>query len=125
MNIMTLISAAKIFEKFAQSHLSSNKLAYKIMKFCKSVAIEEEFYNTKRNEIIDMYAIKDENGEVLVSDNDVISIIPEKINEANAALRELHSIEVEAPNIKFTLDELDGLELSVADMFVLDAFIEE
>ena len=124
MNIITLINAAKIFEKFAQTKLSS-KLAYKIMKFCKSVASEEEFYNTKRSEIINAYAIKDDNGQLAVDNNGMISIMPDKIDEANAALQELNSIEVEAPNIKFTLDELEGLELSVVDMFALDAFIEE
>ena len=124
MNIIALINTAKIFDRFAQTKLSS-KLAYKIMKFCKSVAIEEEFYNTKRNEIIDTYAVKDENGQVVVSNDGMIDIVPDKIAEANAAMQELNGIEVEAPSIKFTLDELEGLELSVADMFALDAFIEE
>lgn len=124
MNIITLVNTAKIFEQFAQTKISS-KLAYKIMKFCKGVAVEEEFYNTKRNEIINMYGVKDENGQVVVRDDGMIAIVPDKINEANAALMELNSIEVEAPNVKFTLDELEGLELSVVDMFALDAFIEE
>lgn len=124
MNIITLINTSKIFNQFAQTKISS-KLAYKIMKFCKSVAMEEEFYNTKRNEMIDTYAVKDENGQLVVTDDGMISILPDKISEANIALQELNSIEVEAPNIKFTLDELEGLELSVADMFALDAFIEE
>ena len=124
MNIITLINTAKIFERFAQTK-TSPKLAYKIVKLCKSAATEEEFYNTKRNEIIDMYAVKDENGQVAVSNDGIITIVPDKIPEANVAMMELNSIEVEAPNIKFTLDELEGLELSVADMFALDAFIEE
>lgn len=124
MNIITLISAARIFNQFAQTKISS-KLAYKIMKFCKSVAVEEEFYNTKRSEIIDMYAVKDENSQVVVSDDGMIKIVPDKISEANVAMQELNGIEVEAPSVRFTLDELEGLELSVADMFALDAFIEE
>ena len=124
MNIITLINTARIFDQFAQTKISS-KLAYKIMKFCKGVAVEEEFYNTRKRELIDMYAVKDENGQVAVSDDGMISIVPDKISEANAAMMELNNIEVEAPNIKFTLDELEGLELSVADMFALDAFIEE
>ena len=124
MNITTLISTAKIFNQFVQTK-TSPKLAYKIMKFCKSVAVEEEFYNAKRNEIINTYAIKDENGQVVVNNDGMISIVPDKISEANAVMQELNSLEVEAPSIKFTLDELEGLKLSVADMFALDAFIEE
>ncbi len=124
MNIITLINTAKIFEGLAQTKLTP-KLAYKIMKFYKSVSVEEEFYNTKRNEIINTYAVRDENGQIVVSDDGTISIVKEKIGEANAAMIELNSLEVDAPNIRFTLDELEGLELSVADMFALDAFIEE
>jgi hypothetical protein len=124
MNIITLMNAAKIFNQFAQTKISS-KLAYKIMKFCKSVAIEEEFYESKRNEIINTYAVKDENGQIVVGNDGMVDIIPDKIDEANAAMMELNALEVEVPSIRFALDELEGLELSVADMFALDAFIEE
>lgn len=124
MNIVTLMNAAKVFNQVAQTKISS-KLAYKIMKLCKSAAEDEEFYNNKRNEIINEYAVRDENGQISVSDDGMINIIQDKIPEAERALRELNEIEVDAPNIKFTLDELDELKLSVADMFALDAFIVE
>ena len=124
MNIVTLISAAQIFNQFRQVQISS-RLAYKIMKFCKSVSIEEEFYNDKRNDIINEYALRDKNGQIIVSDEGMIRIVEDQINEANKALAELNDIEVEVPNIKFTLAELEELKLSVEDMFILDAFIEE
>jgi hypothetical protein len=124
MNILTFINATKIFNQVAQTKVSS-KLAYKIMKLCKAAIAEEEFYNNKRNEIINEYAVRDDDGKISVSDDGMISIIKDKIQEAEMALNELNEIEVEVPNIRFTLDELDELKLSVADMFVLDAFIEE
>lgn len=124
MNILTFINATKIFNQVAQTKVSS-KLAYKIMKLCKAAIAEEEFYNNKRNEIINEYAVRDENGQISVSDDGMISIVKDKIQEAEMALKELNEIEVEVPNIRFTLDELDELKLSVADMFALDAFIEE
>lgn len=124
MNILTLINAAKIFNQVAQEKIVA-KLAYKIMKLCKSAAADEEFYNNKRKEIINMYAVKDENGQIAVDDDGMITIVPGKIDEANAAIAELNNIEVDMPSVKFTLAELEELKLSVADMFVLDAFIEE
>lgn len=124
MNIITLINAADILNQFANTKVSS-KLAYKIMKFCKGVANEEEFYNSKINEIINTYAEKDEDGQVIVNDDGVVRIMQDKIAEANAAMMELNMLEVDMPNVRFTLDELDGFELSATDMFVLDAFIEE
>jgi hypothetical protein len=124
MNILTLINAAKVFNQVAQTKISS-KLAYKIMKLCKSAASDEEFYNNKRNEMIETYALRDEHGQIVVSDDGMISIMPDKLEEASVALQELNSIEVEMPSVRFTLTELDELKLSVADMFALDAFIEE
>ena len=124
MNILTFINATKIFNQVAQTKISS-KLAYKIMKLCKAAMVEEEFYNEKRNEIINEYAVRDDNGQIAVSDDGMVSIMTEKIPEAEKALKDLNDIEVDVPNIKFALDELDELKLSVADMFALDAFIEE
>lgn len=123
MNIKTLIGAANILGQFAQMK-TTPALAYKIMKFCKTVAVEEEFYNTKRSEIIDAYAVKDANGNVVVKDG-MLSIMPDKLEEANRALSELNGIDVEVPKIKFKLSELEGFEVSAADMFALDEFIEE
>lgn len=124
MNILTLINATKVFGQITQEKISP-KLAYKILKLCKGASEEEQFYDKKRSEIIQEYAIKDENGQVKISDDGMITIIPDKIPEVEKALRELNELEVEAPNIKFTLDELEELKLSVSDMFALEAFIEE
>lgn len=124
MNILTLINVANIFSQIGQTKISS-KLAYKIMKLCKSIAADEEFYNSKRNEIIQEYAAKDENGQVIVSNDGMITIDQSKIDDANAAVAELNNIEVDMPNVRFRLEELEELKLSVADMFVLDALIEE
>ena len=124
MNILTLINAAKIFNQVAQEKIAS-KLAYKIMKLCKSAAADEEFYDNKRREIIETYAVRDDNDQVAISQDGMITIVPGKIDEANAAIAELNNIEVDMPSVRFTLAELEELKLSVADMFVLDAFIEE
>ena len=124
MNIRTLLDVKYIFVQIAQTKISS-KLAYKIMKFYKSIEVEEKFYNSKKTEIINLYSEKDSTGYPVVDDNDNVVIIPDKIQEAHEAMNELNNINVEIPNIKFTLDELEELKLSVADMYILDAFIEE
>lgn len=124
MNILTLINATKVFNQIVQEKISP-KLAYKILKLCKGAAEEEQFYDKKRSEIIQEYAVKDVDGKVAVSEDGMITIMPDKIPEAEKALQELNTIEVEVPNIKFTLDELEELKLSVSDMFALEAFIEE
>ena len=123
MKITMLLDTKSIFDKIGQVKIAP-RLAYKIMKFYKSVEVEEEFYNNKKNEIIALYAEKDENGQPIV-ENNIVKIVKDKIVDANKAMFELNNTEVETPSIKFTLDELEGIELSVADMYTLDAFIEE
>ena len=86
---------------------------------------EEDFYNTRRNAIINEYAMRDENGQIVVYDDGTIRLVEEKIKEANNAILELNNVEVDVPNIKFSLAELEEIKLSVADMFALDEFIEE
>jgi hypothetical protein len=113
MNILTLINAANIFNQVAQTKISS-KTAYKIMKLYKSIAAEEEFYNQKRNDIINQYADRDENGQIKLSeDGNMIIILPDKLAEAELAMLELNNIEVEIPNIRFNLSELEELKFSV------------
>ena len=124
MKIISLIQANDVLQQFGNVKLSP-RLAYKIMKFCKDSSSEYEFYDARRMQIINMYANKNENNEVIINNKGMVSIPHDKIDLANNELQSLNEVEVEAPNVKFKLSELDELKLSVADMYALDAFIEE
>lgn len=124
MKIITFINAARIFTEAAQIKVSP-KLAYKIMKFCKSAAEDEKFYIEKRNEIISNYVKRDAEGQIITDDNGLIIIMEDKILEVNQALEALDELEIEIPPITYTIEELEELKLSVADMFTLEEFIKE
>jgi hypothetical protein len=51
-------------------------------------------------------------------------LIEEKTQEAYAKLNELRELEVELPNIKFSVDEFEKIELSPVEMTVILPFIE-
>lgn len=123
MNIITLINAINVLNQFTQTKISV-MLAYKIMKFYKNAETEKDFYEKKKSEIINTYAARDNDGNIIITDNGMISIMPDKVDEANAALKELNNVKIEIPNLKFRLSELSELKLSVADMFVLEEFID-
>ena len=123
MEIIKIIQAKEVFAPHFQAKLAPS-LSYKIYKLCKFAEQEEAFYNDKRRALIEEYAQRDENGEI-VNNNGMIALIPDKIAEARSAMAELDAIDVEAPNVKFTLDELSEIKLSVADIVALDGFIEE
>lgn len=82
------------------------KVAYKLNKVKKAVEENGEFYVEKFQEIIDTYAKKDENGQVVFSDDgNQIMIQDDKIDECNKALDELQNLTVEIENYNLTIDD--------------------
>ena len=102
------------------------KGAYKINKIKKAVEKESEFYREKFQEIVDQYAQKDENGEVVFSeDGNQIMIKDGLIDECNKALADLQELEVEIDNYNLALDDLgEDVECTPEELEALMPFIE-
>ena len=123
---MSNIIALKGVCENLKSQKTSVKTAYKISKILSAVEKEFEFYQTKFTEIINEYSEKDENGQpVLINDGQGVKIQPDKISEAQIKMVELEAIEVDLTASPLTLDELEGLEISISDMQTLSYIIEE
>ncbi len=124
MNIQKLLKTKKVVLGFMEEKLSP-KLGYKMLKFCKAIDTEEEFFNGRMMEIVAKYCKKNENGSYERTENGGIAIQEDKRDDCNKAVEELNSLEVEKPNFTFTIEELSELKLSVADLIYLDEFIIE
>lgn len=99
---------------------------YKLSKLFNAIKSESEFYSTHLDEIIATYGKKDENGQyILTEDKSGVQIDPANISEVEYKLQELWNIEVELPDVKFTLTELEKLELTVQEFNNLLPFIED
>lgn len=101
------------------------KGAYKLNKIRKAVEKEGEFYTEKFQEIIDTYARKDENGELVFSDDgDQIMIQEDKIDECNQALIDLQNLEVQIENYNLSIDDFgEDLECTPDQLEVLMPFM--
>ena len=125
---MTLKMAEIVFLKGVCENLkqqkTSVKTAYKISKILNAIEKEFEFYQTKFTEIINEFSEKDENGQpILINDGAGVKISQEGREEAQKKLLDLEKVEVEL-NIKpLSLDELEGLEISINDMQYLSCLI--
>lgn len=102
------------------------KGAYKINKIQKAVEKESEFYGTKFQEILDKYAKKDENGDLIFNeDGTQITIQEDKIVECNEALENLQNLEVEIDNYNLSIDDLgEDLECTPDELRALMPFME-
>lgn len=99
-------------------------LSYKFTKILDKIETDYQYFIKKMREIINKYAEKDENGELVIKDNN-IQIKKDFITLAEKELEELNNIEVSLPEITFTLDELKTLNIKPADLRALLPFIKD
>ena len=102
------------------------KAAYKLNKIRKAVEKEGEFYSEKFQEILNQYAKKDENGELVFSeDGDQIMIKEDMIEECNKALSDLQSLEVQIETYGLSIDDFgEDLECTPDQLAALMPFME-
>ena len=101
------------------------KGAYKLNKIKKNLEKDADFYTEKFNEILDKYAKKDENGELVFSESgSEIMIKDDKINECNEALENLQNLEVQIENYNLSIEDLgDNFECTPDQLSSLMPFI--
>lgn len=101
------------------------KGAYKINKIKKEIEKESEFYSSKFQEIVDQYAKKDENGNLVFTEDETqIEIAPGKIEECNKAIEDLQKLEIEIDNYNLSLEDLgENLSCTPDELAALMPFI--
>lgn len=101
------------------------KTTYKFTRLMKRAEEEIAFYQEKFREIIEEYGIK-ENGEYkFTPDGQSIVITPGKEIECNIKLTELRNLDVLIDGIKFSIEELEGIDISISELSCLMSLIED
>lgn len=102
------------------------KTAYKFAKLGEIIESETKFFQEKMQEIISNYSEKDENGQpALAEDGASIKIQEAKVAECQKEINELNNVEVELPNIFFTIEELEALSLTAQQAYALMPLIKD
>lgn len=101
------------------------KTAYNIAKIIKSIEKETQLFEDTRQKLLDKYCEKDENGELKTNDEGRVNVIPEFIKDYNKDIRELFENKVDIAAEPIKLEDLEILELTPAQMYIISAFIEE
>lgn len=118
-----LAAAVDFIEKHRTNKMSF-KTAYKFNKLVNDNKDDIAFFREKYGGLLREYCEKDEDGKPLVDDQSV-RIQSDKMDEFTKKAVEILSIEVEASNVRFSIEELEGLEVSVDELKPLMVFIEE
>lgn len=102
------------------------KTAYKLSRLFKVIDSEARFYTEQLNTIIEQYALRDENGDkVTTNEGNSIQIAPDYIELTSQKINELLSLDVELPDLMFSLDELDSLGLTMEEVNAFFPLIQD
>lgn len=101
-------------------------VAYKLTKINREAANEAEFYQEKFNAIVDKYSKKDENGNVVFSeDGEQIMIQDDLIPECNKTLEELMNLETEINTYNLKIEDFGAdIECTPKEIDALVPFFE-
>lgn len=124
MKMHEVLDLQVLYQSIANTKLPL-KTTYKFTRLMKRAEEEISFYQEKFREIIEEFGVK-ENGEYkLTEDGQSILIIPGKEAECNNRLTELRNLDVQIDDIKFSIEELEGIDVSISELNCLMSLIED
>ena len=101
-------------------------ITYKLARLFNSFQESSEFYSAELSKIIAKYSEKDADGNPVPLDYGAgVKIQQEYLVEAQEKLNELLRLEVDVPDITFTLQELESVQLSLDEFNQLLPFIQD
>lgn len=101
------------------------KTTYKFTRLMRRAEEELSFYQEKFSEIVGEYGVKENGQYKLTPDGQSIAIIPGKEVECNTKLTELRNLDVLIDGIKFSIEELEGIDVSISELSCLMSLIED
>lgn len=114
-----------IYEKIKNTTLPI-KVGYKLAKLAVQCQKEMDIYQSQLNKIIQEYGARDENGQLIQTENgDGIKIKEDKIQECQEKLNELSTLEIEINESPISIEALENVELSLDEIGALSSFLNE
>lgn len=102
------------------------KVGYKLAKLAALCQKEMEIYQSQLNKIILEYGARDENNQLIQTDNgNGVKIKEDKIQECQEKLNELSTLEIEINESPISIEALENLELSLDEIGALSSFLSE
>lgn len=121
--LSTLINSVSIMQQLANSQLNG-RTAYTVGKLIKQIENEINLFYETREKVVNRYGMKDENNELII-DEQQYKIDPDHLEEFNAEILNLLDTDIVFNINPIKIEELENLELTPAQMLLIDDFITE
>ena len=103
----------------------SLKVLYKLSNLSKAINEKSEFYREKFQEILNEYGEKDENGQLIpTEDGRGIKIKTGLEKDCFDKVNELQNLEVEMPDVVFDIDDFGDIEMTMEVFGLIKPFLK-
>ena len=124
MKLTKSVHAFDVLSQFLNEKLPI-KTAYKITKNLISLQTDKDFYEKEFRAILQQYLEYDENGQPIPTPEGGWRVKEGKLDECQIAIQDLENIDSEVLPIKFTIEELETLNLTPNEVYSITDFIED
>lgn len=119
-----LINSQSTFRELATMPIRL-KTSFAIARIIREVEAEMNIFEQSRQVLLDKYSIKDENGQPKTTDDGNIMIQTDLIDNYNKDVQELLAEKITLNANPIRLEELENLELTPSQVYMIEGFIEE
>lgn len=125
LKMLQVLTMKSVFSKLVNERMPV-RLAYKISKIVEAIDKESLFYQTELDKLIAEFSEKGEDGEYLTDESGkTILIVPEHLEHVRGRIAELEDLDVDFPDQKIGLDELEKFNFTVLEFNSLIPILEE
>ena len=101
------------------------KVSYAIAKNIAKIESVLKIYNTERSKLLEKYSVKDEQGKSIITEDNQIKLQEEFTADWNKDIRELDEIENDIDIHTFSINALEGFNITPRDIKAIQYMIEE
>lgn len=125
MKLIDLINMKPVIEYLLDIETMPFAIAYRLTSLVDILNTNTDFYTTKLRDLLDKYGEKDENGELIQTEDGNVQLVAETAAEFNDKFIELQSVEVPNDLPKFTLEEFSSVHLAPRQVYLIRPLITE
>lgn len=100
------------------------KTQYKMIKVMKELEKEFDIYQEQVKITCEPYFERDEKGQPLMNQEGGFKIKKDLLDECYLAINQLNNLDIQIPDIYFSLDELECLDLTMEQLYILEPLIK-
>lgn len=123
-SIKDIIGGKEVFKKLAEMPLNI-KVAYNIARIIREIEKENKTFEDTRQKLLFKYGEKDPSGQLIINQNNQITIIPEQINNYNKEIQELLDEKIKLNVEPIKLNDLGEIQITPAEIYQINMFIKE